>query len=53
MSVKCKYCRSKYRLTRTAYDDMEYLGRHIIACKNCNRSFAVVFNGFRPIAVKC
>lgn len=52
MNVKCKYCRSKHRLTRTNYDDMEYLGKCTINCKHCRRSFDVKFDGFRPVVVK-
>lgn len=53
VNVKCKYCQSKYRLTRAAYDDIEYLGQHVINCKHCNHSFGVVLNNFKPVAIKC
>lgn len=52
MNVKCKYCKSKYRLTVDAYNDMDYLGRHIVKCKFCLKTFDVIFDGYKPIAVK-
>lgn len=52
MNVKCKYCKSKHRLTKASYDDMEYLGVHRIHCKHCSRTFGAKFNGMQIISVK-
>lgn len=52
MKVKCKHCKSKYRITRDVYDDIEYLGRHVVKCRFCSNTFDVKLNGFMPIAVK-
>ena len=47
MKLKCSHCKTKegYQLTRAAYDDMEYMGVHMVECKRCGRYFGVKFDG--------
>ena len=54
LKLKCKHCKRKgnYQMTRTAYDDMEYLGRYEVRCKSCSRRFGVRLDGFNVRVAK-
>lgn len=48
MKFVCKHCKRKdsYRITRAAYDDMDYTGVHTITCKTCGRTFNIRLDGY-------
>lgn len=54
MKFICKHCKRKdsYRLTKLAYDDMDYIGVHSVECKTCKKRFDIRLDGYDVRVVK-
>lgn len=54
MKLVCKHCKRKdsYKMTKAAYDDLDYTGIHEFRCKTCGLPFGIKLDGYNIRVVK-